>query len=273
MADYVLAIDQGTTSTRAIVFDHAGKVVVDRPARARADLPEGRMGRARPGGDLAQRPRGDRPGAVEGRHHPARHRRGRHHQPARDDGRLGQDDRQARLQRDRLAGHAHPVDRRPPRGATAASSASSRRSACRCPPTSPAPRSSGSSRTSTAPARRRTRGELLFGTTDTWVLWNLTGGTDGGVHVTDVTNASPHAVHGPRDLPWDDEILEAFGVPRSMLPEIRSSSEVYGTVESVDACCARCRSPASSATSRPRPSARRRSRPARRRTPTAPATS
>ena len=74
-------------------------------------------------------------------------------------------------------------------------------------------------------------GDLLFGTTDTWVLWNLTGGVDGGVHATDVTNASRTMFMDLETLQWDDEILGIFGVPRSMLPEIRSSSEVYGTVE------------------------------------------
>ena len=72
------------------------------------------------------------------------------------------------------------------------------------------------------------RGELLFGTTDTWVLWNLTGGTDGGIHVTDVTNASRTLLMDLVTLEWDDEILADFGIPRSMLPDIRSSSEVYG---------------------------------------------
>ncbi|GAA1942898.1 glycerol kinase GlpK [Agromyces allii] len=71
-------------------------------------------------------------------------------------------------------------------------------------------------------------GDLLFGTTDSWVLWNLTGGVDGGVHATDVTNASRTMFMDLETLQWDDEILAAFDVPRSMLPEIRSSSEVYG---------------------------------------------
>jgi glycerol kinase len=75
-------------------------------------------------------------------------------------------------------------------------------------------------------------GDLLFGTTDSWVTWNLTGGIDGGVHVTDVTNASRTMFMDLETLQWDDEILAAFGVPRSMLPEIKSSSEVYGTAES-----------------------------------------
>ncbi|GHG39862.1 glycerol kinase [Sinomonas cellulolyticus] len=73
-------------------------------------------------------------------------------------------------------------------------------------------------------------GDLLFGNTDSWVLWNLTGGTDGGVHATDVTNASRTMFMDLESLSWDQEILDAFGVPASMMPEIRSSSEVYGTV-------------------------------------------
>ena len=71
-------------------------------------------------------------------------------------------------------------------------------------------------------------GDLLFGTTDTWVLWNLTGGIDGGVHVTDVTNASRTMFMDLETLEWRDDILAEFGVPKSMLPEIKSSSEVYG---------------------------------------------
>uniref|UniRef100_A0A942SZU3 Glycerol kinase n=1 Tax=Neobacillus citreus TaxID=2833578 RepID=A0A942SZU3_9BACI len=75
-------------------------------------------------------------------------------------------------------------------------------------------------------------GDLLFGTTDTWVLWNLTGGVDGGVHKTDVTNASRTLFMDLETLQWRDDILADFGVPKSLLPEIVSSSEVYGHVES-----------------------------------------
>ncbi|KQM14085.1 glycerol kinase [Plantibacter sp. Leaf171] len=71
-------------------------------------------------------------------------------------------------------------------------------------------------------------GDLLFGTTDSWVIWNLTGGVNGGVHVTDVTNASRTLFMDLETLQWDDEILKAFDVPKSMLPEIKSSSEIYG---------------------------------------------
>ena len=79
---------------------------------------------------------------------------------------------------------------------------------------------------------RAENGELLFGTMDTWVTWNLTGGDDGGVHVTDVTNASRTLLMNLETLDWDDDLLAAFDIPRSLLPRIASSSEVYGDVES-----------------------------------------
>lgn len=79
---------------------------------------------------------------------------------------------------------------------------------------------------------RADAGELLFGTMDSWLLWNLTGGPDGGVHATDVTNASRTLLMDLVKLEWDDALLGAFRIPGSVLPEIRSSSEVYGRVES-----------------------------------------
>ena len=69
------------------------------------------------------------------------------------------------------------------------------------------------------------RGEILFGTVDTWLLWKLTGGA---VHVTDVTNASRTMLYDIRRLDWDDTLLKALSIPRAMLPEVRSSSEIYG---------------------------------------------
>ncbi|MDF2442478.1 MAG: glycerol kinase [Subtercola sp.] len=78
-------------------------------------------------------------------------------------------------------------------------------------------------------ARERAEaGDLIFGTTDTWVLWNLTGGVNGGIHVTDVTNASRTMFLDLKTLEWRDDILADFGVPKSMLPTVKSSSEVYG---------------------------------------------
>ncbi|MBL8265314.1 glycerol kinase GlpK [Steroidobacter sp.] len=75
-------------------------------------------------------------------------------------------------------------------------------------------------------------GHLLFGTMDTWVLWNLTGGVNGGLHITDVTNASRTQLMRLDTLQWDDELLRTFSIPRSVLPTIASSSEVYGEVAS-----------------------------------------
>ncbi|MBC8076586.1 MAG: glycerol kinase GlpK [Chloroflexales bacterium] len=72
-------------------------------------------------------------------------------------------------------------------------------------------------------------GTVAFGTVDTFLLWWLTGGPNGGVHVTDVTNASRTMLMNLLTLEWDDEILQLMGIPRQLLPTIRSSSEVYGT--------------------------------------------
>jgi glycerol kinase len=77
---------------------------------------------------------------------------------------------------------------------------------------------------------RAEAGELAFGNMDTWCIWNLTGGTNGGAHVTDVTNASRTMLMDLETLDWDDSLCDAIGVPRSVLPEIRSSSQVYGEV-------------------------------------------
>ena len=71
-------------------------------------------------------------------------------------------------------------------------------------------------------------GDIIFGNIDTWVIWQLTGGPDGGVHVTDVTNASRTMMMDLQTLDWDEGILGILGVPRAMLPEIKASSEVYG---------------------------------------------
>ncbi len=83
------------------------------------------------------------------------------------------------------------------------------------------------------------RGEAVFGNMDTWVIWQLTGGASGGVHVTDVTNASRTLLMNLRTLDWDDDILRALGIPRRMLPQIRPSSDpsFYGyTLGKVPVC-------------------------------------
>ncbi len=75
---------------------------------------------------------------------------------------------------------------------------------------------------------RAQRGELCFGTVDSWLAWNMTGGVDGGQHITDVTNASRTMLMDLRTLAWDEQICAEVGIPMSMLPQIRSSSEVIG---------------------------------------------
>jgi glycerol kinase len=78
---------------------------------------------------------------------------------------------------------------------------------------------------------RAEAGDLIFGNIDTWCIWNLTGGTNGGLHITDVTNASRTMLMNLATLDWDDEICGIIGVPKSMLPQIRASSDVYGEVK------------------------------------------
>jgi glycerol kinase len=114
------------------------------------------------------------------------------------------------------------------------------------------------------------RGDALFGNTDSWLIWNLTGGVSGGVHVTDVTNASRTMLMNLETLDWDDELLSFFGVPRAMLPEIRPSSDPggYGTVSLGGSVSGQV-----PLTSRPPRSGRSASTWARPRTPTAPGTS
>ncbi|GHH75356.1 glycerol kinase 2 [Streptomyces sulfonofaciens] len=77
---------------------------------------------------------------------------------------------------------------------------------------------------------RAEAGDILFGTMDSWVIWNLTGGVNGGRHVTDVTNASRTLLMNLHSMEWDERICSSIGVPPQVLPEIRSSAEVYGEV-------------------------------------------
>ena len=72
------------------------------------------------------------------------------------------------------------------------------------------------------------RGELLFGNIDTWLIWNL---TRGKIHVTDYSNASRTMIYNIKELKWDERMLEELGIPTSMLPEVKSSSEIYGVTD------------------------------------------
>ena len=106
---------------------------------------------------------------------------------------------------------------------------------------------------------RAERGELAFGTVDCFLLWRLTGGK---VHATDATNASRTLLFNIHTGEWDDELLALLRVPRSMLPEVKDFSADFGDSDAEPVRRRDRRSPASPATSRPRPSARPASRPA-----------
>ncbi len=228
MAKYVGAIDQGTTSTRFIVFDRAGDIVAldrrehaqiyPRPGWVEHDATEiWRNTRLVIDGALAKAALATDDLAAIG----VTNQRettvlwDRAH-------------RRAAPQRHRLDGHAHRRARRQIRRAMAARIGCGRRPGCRSRPISPASSSPGCWKMFPARAPGREAGELLFGTMDSWLLWNLTGGATSGLHVTDATNASRTQLMNLATLTWDDAILELFGVPRACLPEIRSSSEVYG---------------------------------------------
>lgn len=74
-------------------------------------------------------------------------------------------------------------------------------------------------------------GKLMFGTVDSWILWNITGGIDGGIHATDVTNASRTMLMNLETLHWDPVLLHTFQIRSTILPEIRSCSEIYGKIK------------------------------------------
>ena len=119
------------------------------------------------------------------------------------------------------------------------------------------------------------RGEAIFGNIDTWLIWNLTGGINGGAHITDVTNASRTMLFNLETLDWDDELLGFFGIPRSMLPAVRPSSDsnFYGMTQRTDPSRAKFLCVLTWATSKPQQSDRFASHPAKLRTLTALATS
>ena len=212
---YILAIDQGTTSSRTILFDHDGNIAGTAQREFRQIFPQ--------------------PGWVE---HNAREimtsvlstmtevrhrsqidarasRRHRHHQPARDRGGVGQGNRPADLQRDRLAvapdgdiceklkadGHDEMVREKTGLLIDAYFAGTKVRWIL--------DHVEGAQ-------ERAEKGELLFGTIDTWVIWNLTGGK---VHVTDYTNASRTLMYDIYKRQWDDELLKMLNVPRAMLPK------------------------------------------------------
>jgi len=229
MTRYVGAIDQGTTSTRFIVFDHAGAIVASAQQEHAQIYPQ--------------------PGWVE--HSPAEIMAStrsvmaaalaKANLTARDVGAVGlTNQRETSLIWDRRSGAAlHNAlvwqdTRVDPLVAYFASQGGKDRFRTR----TGLPLASYFSGMklkwlldNVPDARARAKaGDLLFGTIDTWLLWNLTGGPQGGLHITDVTNASRTQLMRLDTLAWDPELLDAFDVPRSVLPRIVSSSEIYGNI-------------------------------------------
>ncbi|MEV4253714.1 glycerol kinase GlpK [Spirillospora sp. NPDC049652] len=223
MGDFVGAVDHGTTSTRFMVFDHGGHVVAGAQVEHRQILP--------------------RPGWVE--HDPEEIWRNTAHVIERvmDETGLGRRDlaalgvtnqRETTLVWNRRTGRPYGnaivwQDTRTDALVSAIASDDRGRLVQHRTGLPPATYFSGAKLQwilDNLPDVRRDAeaGDAVFGTLDTWLLWNLTGGVDGGVHVTDVTNASRTMLMDLETLDWDDELLGVFRVPRSMLPEIRPSS-------------------------------------------------
>ena len=229
MSDYVAAIDQGTTGTRCMVFDHSGQAIASAYAEHRQVFPE--------------------PGWVE-------------HDPLDIWERTQQVTRDALAQLDRGAGRIAALGIANQRETAVVWDRHTGRPYCnaivwQCTRTREmcqrliddgleplfhqrtglviATYFAGPKvrwMLDNVPGLREAakRGDALFGTVDSWLIWNLTGGVKGGAHVTDVTNASRTMLMNLETLDWDDELLDVIGVPRSMLPEIRPSSAVepYG---------------------------------------------
>lgn len=230
MAEYVLSIDQGTTSSRAIIFDHAGAVVASGQKEHEQILPRAGWVEHDPA-EIWQNVQ-EVIGLALTRAHLTRH----------DIAAVGiTNQRETAVVWDRTTGEPvyNAIVWQDTRTQEIVDRLAADGGIDRFADVVGLPLATYFSGTKVAwilenvdGARAKAdAGELMFGTTDTWVLWNLTGGVDGGVHATDVTNASRTMFMDLETLQWRDDILEAFGVPVSMLPEIRSSSEVYGTAE------------------------------------------
>lgn len=227
MGDYVLAIDQGTTSSRAIVFDHDGRIVSTGQQEFEQILPRAGWVEHDPEAIWA---------SVREVVAQALARAGLNHTDLVAVGVTNQREttvvwdratgtpvhhaivwQDTRTQRlcERLGGDEGPDRFRATTGLPLATYFAG-------------PKIAWILENVEGARERADRGELMAGTIDTWLLWNMTGGVDGGVHATDVTNASRTLLMDIRTLQWDESIAAEMGIPMSMLPEIRSSSEVFG---------------------------------------------
>ena len=225
MKKYVLAIDQGTTSTRAVLFDRGLRRGRDQSAGIPAALSSRRLGRARTGGSLA--------------HDAAR--RARSLAQAGATPQTSQPSASPISARRRSSGIARPAGRSttrsygriaaPPTSAAVeddGSASSSRPEPASCStPISPQPSSSGFWKRPHSARDAAERGELAFGTVDSFLMWRLTG----GMHVTDATNASRTLLFDIRKGDWDDSLLSLLRVPRAILPEVRDCTSGFGSTD------------------------------------------
>ena len=230
MADFVGAVDQGTTSTRFMIFDHSGNEVGRHQLEHEQILPQA--------GWVEHNPVEiwERTSAV------IKTALGNHHLAASDLAALGvTNQRETTVVWNRKTGRPYYnaivwQDTRTDRIASALDREGKGDVIRRKAGLPPATYFSGGKiqwilENVDGVREAAESGDAIFGNTDSWVLWNLTGGTDGGSHVTDVTNASRTMLMDLESLQWDDELLSFFNIPRQMLPEIRPSSDpnTYGT--------------------------------------------
>ncbi len=234
MADYVAAIDQGTTSTRFMIFDHGGNEVARQQMEHQQILPRAGWVEHNPV-EIWERTRSVIATGLN-----------RSHLAASDIAALGiTNQRETTVVWNRRTGRPYGnaivwQDTRTDRIASALEREGKGdiiRARAGLPPATYFAGGKIQWILENVDGARRDaeRGEAIFGTVDTWVLWNLTGGVRGGVHATDVTNASRTMLMDLRTLDWDDELLSFFGIPRAMLPTIRPSNAPDGYGESPEA--------------------------------------
>ena len=234
MADYVASIDQGTTSTRFMIFDHAGNEVARQQMEHQQILPKAGWVEHNPV-EIWERTRSVIATGLN-----------RSHVAAADLAALGiTNQRETTVVWNRRTGRPYYnaivwQDTRTDRIASALEREGKGeviRARAGLPPATyfAAGKVQWILENVDGVREDAERGDAVFGTVDTWLLWNLTGGVRGGVHVTDVTNASRTMLMDLRTLDWDDELLSFFTIPRAMLPAIKASNAPEGYGESPDA--------------------------------------
>ena len=225
---YILALDQGTTSSRAIVFDEEGAPVAIAQQEFRQIYPAAGLGRARPERDLSPRSARWRARRCEKAGiEPDRNRRRRHHQPARDHRACGtarpasrshnaivwQDRRTAPMCSELRAQGVEPLIRE--------------KTGLVLDPYFSGTKIAWLLDNIPGARARAERGELAFGTIDTWLIWQL---SESRTHVTDPSNASRTMLFDIHKGDWDDELLRILRVPRAILPDVHPSAHVFGMI-------------------------------------------